>query len=211
MRPGCHSRVLVVGRVCRWWGLVMGAHARLCCLVVCLCSSLAGDGSGCLCSPSPLFVLPGCALPFSVGGGCLPLLLSPRWVLVSTVWREWWWVLVLTLTLIRVTWLCAPVGGGCSDLFVWCCWVLMSAIGGGWWWALAPICAPYCVLTPVHVASCVSLWLCLLVGSCLKCMEQECLPLVEGQTMNNVSIVVCHLVATSLIARMWHLKCVLKR
>ena len=61
-----------VGRIRRWWGLVMGARPPLCCLIVCLCSSLAGDGGGCSCSPLPSFVSPGCVLLFAVGGGCSP-------------------------------------------------------------------------------------------------------------------------------------------
>ena len=132
MCRGCHSQVLVVGCVRCWWGLVMGARPCLCCLIVCLHLSLAGDGGGCSCSPSPSFVSPGCALPFAVGGGCSPLLVSPRWVLVSAVCGSWWWVLVVALALLHVASLCAPVGGGCSDPFVSPHWVLMSAIGGGW-------------------------------------------------------------------------------
>ena len=155
MRRGRRSRVLMVGCVRRWWGLVMGAGPHLCCLVVCLHSSLVGDGGGCSCSPSPLFVSPGCALPFAVGGGCSPPLVSPRWVLVSAVCGGWW-VLVLALTLVHVASLRAPIGGGCLDPFMSAHWVLVSAIGGGWWWALAPICAPRCVLTPVRVAGCMS-------------------------------------------------------
>ena len=79
--------VLVVGHIHCWWGLVMGACLCWCCLVVCLCSPLAGDGGGCSCSPSPSFMSPGCVLLFAVGGGCLPPLVLPCWVLMSAVCR----------------------------------------------------------------------------------------------------------------------------
>ena len=104
---GRRLRVLVVGRVHRWWGLVMGAHPRLCCPIVCLCSSLAGDGDGCSCSPSPSFVSPGCALLFTTTcvallGACVRCLQGmvvgacacphPRSCCLAA--RScWWWVL----------------------------------------------------------------------------------------------------------------------
>ena len=152
---GCRLWVLLVRGVRHWWGLVMGACPRLHCLGVSLGSPLAGDG-GCLCSPSPSFVSPGCMLLFTVGGGCSSPLVSPRWVLVSTVCGGWWWVLVLALALVHGASLRAPIGGGCSDPFMSPRWVLVSAIGGGWWWALAPVGAPRCVLTRVHVAGSMS-------------------------------------------------------
>ena len=82
------------GRVRRWWVLwtpFVGAigegrsplvgvgDGRLPLFVLPRCVlrlPLAGDGGGCSCSPSPSFVSPGCALPFAIGGGCSPPLVS---------------------------------------------------------------------------------------------------------------------------------------
>ena len=149
---GRRLRVLVVGRVCRWWGLVMGARPRLRCLGVSLRSPLAGDG-GCSCSPSPSFVSPGCTLPFAVGGGCSPRscrlvgcscplfagdgdgcscspsFMSPRCELPLVVGAR-----TRSRRLVRCS--CPPLvgdGGGHSPPFV-----------------------PRCVLTPVRVACCVA-------------------------------------------------------
>ena len=67
---GHRLRVLVVGRVCRWWGV--------------------GDGR------SPPFALPGCVLAFAVGRGWWVLVLALA--LVRVAWlhapvRRWGWVL----------------------------------------------------------------------------------------------------------------------
>ena len=90
-----------------WWAV--GGHGGWACLTLVGCdapwmlftgasggarSPLVGVGDG----RSPLFVLPCCVLAFVAG-------------------RGWWWVLMLALSLIRVTWLCAPARR--------------------WWWVLA--------------------------------------------------------------------------
>ena len=113
----------------------------------------------------------GCSLLVGVGDRCSPPLVSPCWVLMSTVCRGLWWVLVLALALVHVASLRAPVGGGCLDPFVWPCWVLVSAIGGDGG-GHSPLFVPLIVCSPLFVwpvachRCCMSSWLCLLVGSC---------------------------------------------
>ena len=136
-----------------WWAV--GGHGGWACSTLVGCDApwmpFAGANGG---ARSPLV---------GVGDGCWPPFVLPRCVFAFVVGRGWWWVLVLALALVHVASLRAPIGGGCSDPFVSPCWVLVSAIGGGWWWALAPVCAPRCVLTPVHVAGCVSPLLCVVM------------------------------------------------
>ena len=174
---GRRLRVLVVRGIRCWWGLVMGAHPCLCCLGVCLRLPLAGDGGGCLCSPSPSFVLPGCAFPFAIGGGCLPPLVSPHWVLVSAVCGDGGGCscspspsfmsphCALPLVVGAWTHLCGLVGCSCLPLV---------GDGGGCLPPFVPLvgCSPLFMWPVACHHCCVSSWLCLLVGF-VRCVWDE--------------------------------------